>query len=169
MHCTPTCLSLPVHREEAGAVWGLGPVGRGMHTHVHDCMFTRMCTPLLGHATREENMAASDPGGTAARWTTCKTRSCCKCNGSGVCRNCSCVKACKACTNCLPSRRNGCFYPPPPPPPPPRNSNVDKFLPGLVLTTSADESTTSSTSTSADPLCHRASGMLREKKLRISN
>ena len=35
--------------------------------------------------------------------------SCCKCNGSGVCRNCLCKQFGKMCTNCQPSRRNrGC-------------------------------------------------------------
>ena len=33
---------------------------------------------------------------------------CCRCNKSGSCRNCSCVKANSKCTNCLPSRLNKC-------------------------------------------------------------
>ena len=88
---------------------------------------TKFYTILQG--LRREKMAANDPGGTA-RSTTCKTRSCCKCNGSGVCRNCSCVKAGMACTNCLPSRRNGCRNP--------RNCNVDQLMPGPVPPTSTD-------------------------------
>ena len=35
-------------------------------------------------------------------------RQCCKCNGSGRCRSCSCVKAGKACVDCLPNKRQGC-------------------------------------------------------------
>ena len=34
--------------------------------------------------------------------------SCCRCNASGQCRNCSCKKSKKECTNCLPSRRGHC-------------------------------------------------------------
>lgn len=33
---------------------------------------------------------------------------CCRCNGSGRCRNCSCVKAQRQCTNCLPKRKGTC-------------------------------------------------------------
>ena len=33
---------------------------------------------------------------------------CCRCNSSGQCRNCVCVKNKKTCTNCLPSKRNHC-------------------------------------------------------------
>ena len=33
---------------------------------------------------------------------------CCRCNGSGRCRECSCKKERKICTNCLPSRLNRC-------------------------------------------------------------
>lgn len=33
---------------------------------------------------------------------------CCKCNRSGHCRNCACVKAGKTCQGCLPSRLNQC-------------------------------------------------------------
>ena len=33
---------------------------------------------------------------------------CCRCNGSGRCRNCSCVKAQQGCTNCLPKRKGTC-------------------------------------------------------------
>lgn len=33
---------------------------------------------------------------------------CCKCNSSGQCKKCTCVKAKKRCTNCLPSRLNQC-------------------------------------------------------------
>ena len=34
--------------------------------------------------------------------------SCCRCNGSGSCVNCVCVKAGNACTNCMPQRRGNC-------------------------------------------------------------
>ena len=33
---------------------------------------------------------------------------CCRCNGSGRCKNCSCKKAGRVCTNCLPSKKNQC-------------------------------------------------------------
>ena len=33
---------------------------------------------------------------------------CCRCNGSGLCKNCSCVKAGKACIDCLPSKKQHC-------------------------------------------------------------
>ena len=33
---------------------------------------------------------------------------CCRCNGIGLCKNCSCVKAGKACVDCLPSKRQRC-------------------------------------------------------------
>ena len=33
---------------------------------------------------------------------------CCRCNGSGKCKNCVCVKAKRLCTNCLPARRGCC-------------------------------------------------------------
>ena len=36
------------------------------------------------------------------------TMACCKCNKSGFCRSCACVKARKTCTNCLPMKRAKC-------------------------------------------------------------
>ena len=33
---------------------------------------------------------------------------CCRCNGGGLCKNCSCVKAGKACIDCLPSKKQRC-------------------------------------------------------------
>ena len=33
---------------------------------------------------------------------------CCRCNSSGRCRSCSCVKAKRACTDCLPGKNNKC-------------------------------------------------------------
>ena len=33
---------------------------------------------------------------------------CCRCNGSGCCKNCLCVKAGNACIDCLPSKRQTC-------------------------------------------------------------
>ena len=33
---------------------------------------------------------------------------CCRCNGSGRCRNCSCSKAGKPCVDCLPRRKGRC-------------------------------------------------------------
>ena len=34
---------------------------------------------------------------------------CCRCNRSGRCRNCACVKANKPCSSCLPKRLGGCL------------------------------------------------------------
>ena len=42
---------------------------------------------------------------------------CCRCNGDGKCKNCSCVKEGKNCSNCLQSRREKCLnmvHPPAP-------------------------------------------------------
>ena len=58
---------------------------------------------------------------------------CCRCNGSGRCANCACVKAKKPCTNCLPGRKARCsntntaVLPCPPPlnQPPGPGSEVD--------------------------------------------
>ena len=33
---------------------------------------------------------------------------CCKCNSSGLCKKCSCTKAGRFCTDCLPSRTGRC-------------------------------------------------------------
>ena len=33
---------------------------------------------------------------------------CCRCNGTGRCRNCSCRKGGKSCTNCFPSKKGTC-------------------------------------------------------------
>ena len=41
-------------------------------------------------------------------WLKCKMVQCCRCNGSGLCRNCSCVKAKRACYDCLPGRNDRC-------------------------------------------------------------
>ena len=50
------------------------------------------------------------------RWTTTYPLSvamvqCCRCNGSGLCKNCSCVKAGKACIDCQPSKKQRCSNP----------------------------------------------------------
>ncbi len=37
---------------------------------------------------------------------------CCKCNKTGSCRGCVCVKTGKSCTNCLPSKLGTCSNPP---------------------------------------------------------
>ena len=34
---------------------------------------------------------------------------CCRCNGSGICRNCSCSRSGKNCVDCLPSRKQRCM------------------------------------------------------------
>ena len=33
---------------------------------------------------------------------------CCRCNGSGRCRSCACVKSGRPCVDCLPSRKGNC-------------------------------------------------------------
>ena len=38
---------------------------------------------------------------------------CCKCNRTGSCKGCVCVKAGNPCTNCLPSKLNSCVNRPP--------------------------------------------------------
>ena len=46
---------------------------------------------------------------------------CCRCNAGGKCSSCTCVKARRLCTNCLPTRRGHCsntMQPPASPPPP---------------------------------------------------
>ena len=53
-------------------------------------------------------MASHDPCASTQPTTHRSCPRCCKCNGSGVCKNCSCVKSGEMCTNCLPSRRNSC-------------------------------------------------------------
>ena len=40
--------------------------------------------------------------------------SCCRCNGSGRCNNCSCSKSGRLCTDCLPGRRGKCRNTQPP-------------------------------------------------------
>ena len=46
------------------------------------------------------------------RYTMPKT--CCRCNASGRCTNCSCKKANRVCVNCLPFRQGHCNNPPKP-------------------------------------------------------
>ena len=41
-------------------------------------------------------------------------KTCCRCNASGRCTNCSCKKANRVCVNCLPSRQGHCNNPPKP-------------------------------------------------------
>ena len=56
---------------------------------------------------------------------------CCRCNGSGRCRNCSCVNAQQGCTNCLPKRKGTC-----------ENSRVANGAHQLELVTSSSTSHT---------------------------
>ena len=44
---------------------------------------------------------------------------CCRCNRTGLCRGCACVKAGRRCINCLPSKRGSCANTSVPPQPPP--------------------------------------------------
>ena len=41
-------------------------------------------------------------------------KTCCRCNASGRCTNCSCKKANRVCVNCLPFRQGHCNNPPKP-------------------------------------------------------
>ena len=41
-------------------------------------------------------------------------KTCCRCNASGCCTNCSCKKANRVCVNCLPFRQGHCKNPPNP-------------------------------------------------------
>ena len=41
-------------------------------------------------------------------------KTCCRCNSSGRCTNCSCKKANRVCVNCLPFRQGHCNNPPKP-------------------------------------------------------
>ena len=56
---------------------------------------------------------------------------CCRCNRSGSCQGCSCVKASKTCTSCLPFRVGKC-----------RNSSSKSSLPGQPLPTASITTTT---------------------------
>ena len=49
---------------------------------------------------------------------------CCKCNKTGRCRNCACVKAGKSCQNCLPSRLGQCLNSNARPDSPPSNDTL---------------------------------------------
>ena len=67
---------------------------------------------------------------------------CCRCNGNGLCRNCSCVKAKRACTDCLPGKNNKCCNRP----------SLELNVPSSTLSTAPSFSTDSSTmSTTSGP------------------
>ena len=51
--------------------------------------------------------------------TVFASSACCRCNRTGICRSCSCVKAGQPCTNCLPGRLLRCRNPPSSPSPAP--------------------------------------------------
>ena len=42
------------------------------------------------------------------RFEVCVKMACCRCNKTGSCKACACVKAGKSCTNCLPSKLGNC-------------------------------------------------------------
>ena len=65
---------------------------------------------------------------------------CCRCNGSGLCKNCSCVKAKRACTDCLPGKNNKCCNRPS------LNQNMPALSASTAPSLSIDISTTSTTS-----------------------
>ena len=52
---------------------------------------------------------------------------CCRCNGSGRCVNCTCVKSGKLCNDCLPSRK-GCCQNQKKPPPPSRSPQTENVV-----------------------------------------
>ena len=66
---------------------------------------------------------------------------CCRCNGSGRCKNCACVKAGQTCFSCLPGRRGRC-------------QNTESSTPTLNAQSSAPCST--STQRSKDIICDEA-------------
>ena len=47
-------------------------------------------------------------GGETRRLTNRREHGCCKCNRSGSCSRCACVKAGKSCENCLPGKLGTC-------------------------------------------------------------
>ncbi len=53
------------------------------------------------------------------RMAMVKTVACCRCNRTGVCRGCACVKADRPCLSCLPSQVGRCLNIPQPSPPGP--------------------------------------------------
>lgn len=64
---------------------------------------------------------------------------CCRCNRTGRCRNCSCVKASKHCQSCLPSRLGQC-------------SNYHASSPKSTTTCPGDSLTTTTTTSVPQPL-----------------
>ena len=51
---------------------------------------------------------ATGPGFLCVRQTAAEPMVCCRCNRSGRCKNCQCVKRGFACVDCLPSRQGAC-------------------------------------------------------------
>ena len=54
---------------------------------------------------------------------------CCRCNGSGRCMSCSCVKSGRPCVDCLPSREGHCCNNAPTPTPTPTSTADEGHCP----------------------------------------
>ena len=70
-------------------------------------------------------------------------RQCCRCNGSGRCKNCSCVKAGRACVDCLRRKRHGCL-----------NPHMSTSIGLFQMSTSGSEAITTVTSCTTTALPH---------------
>ena len=66
---------------------------------------------------------------------------CCRCNRTGSCRGCACVKARRQCSNCLPSKLGSCSNIPSTPTPsiatPTMNQSATNTMPSLTLTSNS--------------------------------
>ena len=58
---------------------------------------------------------------------------CCKCNRSGSCKGCACVKAKKSCDNCLPGKLGNCTNCPPASTPTANPANTNPNLPTITI------------------------------------
>ena len=67
---------------------------------------TTMCTHSISFTEKEKTYRI--PEATFKHAVSYFGMSCCRCNCSGHCRNCSCVKSGKLCQGCLPQRLGNC-------------------------------------------------------------
>ena len=82
------CLRQPRHSKNSLVIWALfQPALSALAVPIDFCTTTRFV-----HTDQIEVMV-----------------NCCKCNSTGRCRNCACVKANKKCRGCLPSRLGHCL------------------------------------------------------------
>ena len=64
---------------------------------------------VLLAVTNEDNEVAAVPGPPIFEILEATDMPvCCRCNGSGRCMSCSCVKSGRPCVDCLPSRKGHC-------------------------------------------------------------